>query len=419
MRKNVSLLSPPALICFCWTLTFFVAGCALLLPDVFDLLPVFMAREDLSTDGFSVLGSVWIALCLFVYLTVDFAVKTVLSPNPTAHVPLDVDRAALLCFRTNLLLLGVTAIWIATTAQSVGGIRALAALVYLDSLGARDLLLQNKLFTGMRLFYAALPATGAMAAILLALQARCPLSQKSRRLCQITFAINLIALLVLPIVMSQRLLLLQFLLSAYIGVCMVRGRFVGLAYLPLGLFLFLATWVLREAITNPSLDRSAFDIGLQKLAFYFVNDLWNSYRPLKSEISHTFGMFSLRGLLFFSFTDGYFTTLLSDRLIAIEDVRGGGDFSIFTAPYVDFGPVIGVLCVALMAAVFRYAYWAGSQSPLGALVYGQIAASLLFSMHGTYFTHHNFFFSLIILASLCHLSRQARHGPRYGAQHHV
>ncbi len=419
MRTNVLLLSPPVLICFCWALTFGVAGCALFLPDVFDLLPVFMAREDLSTDGFSGMGSVWIALCLLVYMTVDFGVKTTLRPNPQMQIPLDVNRAAQLCFRTNLLLLGVTAIWIVTTAQSVGGLKALAALVYIDSLGARDLLLQNKLFTGMRLFYAALPATGAIAAILLALNATRPLSVENKRLCQITCAINLIALLLLPIVMSQRLLLLQFLLSAYIGICMVRGRCVGLAYLPLGLCLFLTTWILREAVTNPSLDRSAFDIGLQKLAFYFVNDLWNSYRPLKSEISHTFGMFSLRGLLFFSFTDGYFATLLSDRLMAIEDVRGGGDFSIFTAPYVDFGPVIGVLCVALMAAAFRCAYWAGLHSPLGALVYGQIGASLLFSTHGTYFTHHNFFFSLIILVAVCHLSRRTQHSTRYGVSRHV
>lgn len=405
MLRGLSLLSPPVLIAFCWVLTFVMAGLTLALPNRFDLVEVFMAREDIGVAAFSALGSLWIVLCFLTYITVDFGVGRNMRPARPMQVSFDPDRCARLNFSANLIFLGITGLWIFITARQIGGVANLAFMVYADSLAARDLLLQNKLFTGMRLFYAALPATGALAAALLALPKRCRLDRHSRRLCQITVIVNLLALLVLPIVMSQRLLLLQFILSAYIGVLMVRGRIVGLHYIPLGVALFMALWVLREAITNPTLERSAWDIGTQKLAFYFVNDLWNSYKPLAEEIKHSFGMFSLRGLLFFTFTDGYFGALMSNRLIDIEEVRGGGDFSIFTAPYVDFGPFIGAGFIALAAAAFRYAFHRARESFIWAAIYGQIGASLLFSTHGVYFTHHNFFFSVIVLVWVCRAAR--------------
>ena len=407
MRPGLTLLAPPVLIVICWALTFVMAGLALALPNRFDLVAVFMAREDIGVAAFSTLGSLWIGLCFLIYLTVDHGVARGLHPARPMQIRFDQNRASTLNFRANLIFLGVTGMWIVMTAHQVGGLPNLVILAYADSLAARDLLLQNKLFTGMRLFYAALPATGALAATLLGLPASAGLNRRSKHLCQITVAVNLLSLLVLPIVMSQRLLLLQFILSAYIGLCMVRGRLVAVHYIPLGAGLFMAMWVLREAVTNPTLDRAAWDIGTQKLAFYFVNDLWNSYKPLVTEIKHTFGMFSLRGVLFFTFTDGYFGALLSDRIFAIEEVHGGGDFSFFTAPYVDFGPFIGAGFVALAAIVFRYAFHKGRQSFTWAAIYGQTGASLLFSTHGVYFTHHNFFFSVIVLAWICHAARPA------------
>jgi oligosaccharide repeat unit polymerase len=395
-RPGVHLLAPPVLVVFCWTLTAGMAALVLSLPDLFPLVSVFMAREDLTPEAFVPIGGLWLATCLIVYLVADFAMKQALPLGKSVRKSVNVNRVAVRCFQANMVLLGTTALWILLSAHKVGGVMNLSALVYTDSLAARDLLLQHKLFTGMRLFYAALPVTGAMAAALLVWPADPGLSRRNRRLCGLIVVINLVALLALPLVMSQRLLLLQFILSAFVSVCMARGRVVAVAYIPVGILLFLATWILREAITNPTLDQSAATVGLQKLAFYFVNDLWNSYKPISTEIEHTFGMFSLRGLLFFTLTDGYFGALMSDRMDAIEAVRGGGDFSIFTAPYVDFGPFVGIVFVALVAGCFRYAFYRGKQTLLWAVIYGQIAASLMFSTHGVYATHQNFMFSVLV-----------------------
>ena len=406
MRPGLTLLAPPVLIVICWAPTFVMAGLALALPNRFDLVAVFMALEDIGVAAFSTLGSLWIGLCFLIYLTVDHGVARGLHPVRPMQIRFDQNRASTLNFRANLIFLGVTGMWIVMTAHQVGGLPNLVILAYADSLAARDLLLQNKLFTGMRLFTLHFPPRSfggytARPACICGVETTQQTLVSNHRCSE--FAVSSgsanrdVAAVVAAAVHSIGL---HWPLHG-------RGRLVAVHYIPLGAGLFMAMWVLREAVTNPTLDRAAWDIGTQKLAFYFVNDLWNSYKPLVTEIKHTFGMFSLRGVLFFTFTDGYFGALLSDRIFAIEEVRGGGDFSLFTAPYVDFGPFIGAGFVALAAVVFRYAFHKGRQSFTWAAIYGQTGASLLFSTHGVYFTHHNFFFSVIVLAWICHAARPA------------
>jgi hypothetical protein len=169
----------------------------------------------------------------------------------------------------------------------------------------------------------------------------------------------------------------------------------------------------REALTNPLINRSALDIGTQKLAFYFVNDLWNGFAPLQGQISHTFGAISLEGLMFFTFTDGMFARVLGARLDALDDVLGGGEFPLFTAAYVDFGPVLGAVFIAACGFVIRLIYHKGRRGLGWAAIYGQFGAALLFSSHGIYFTHQNFLFSLAIIALINRAAQPAPvHVPR-------
>jgi hypothetical protein len=216
---------------------------------------------------------------------------------------------------------------------------------------------------------------------------------------------NTCALAILPIVMSQRLLLLQFLLSAYLVSCLIRGRIFALHWVFLGAALFLSVWITREVLTNPLLHRSGVDIGLQKLAFYFVNDLWNSFAPLQSDTPATLGAVSLRGLMFLTFTDGMFDRLLATRLMTLEEIRGGGEFSLFTAPYVDFGPIGASAFLFLAGFIFRLVFHKGRQSLIWAAIYAQTGAALLFSSHGLYVTHQNFLFSLVLIAVLTRFAR--------------
>ena len=396
-------LSPLTLLLLCWGLTGCVAAYTLAQLGDLDLVQTFIRREGISISVFEATGLWWIVLGVTAYATGDLAARIGSGRRRAPVSRIEFNRAARLTFFANLMLLGVTALWILTAAMQVGGLTALAANVYVDSLTTRDLLLENKLFTGMRLFYAALPATACCAAALLATGR---LRRQGRWMMMLTLGVNTAALFVLPIVMSQRLLLLQLLLSVYIAACLVRGRLFGLHWLALGVVLFLGLWVAREAITNPIIQRSAFDIAAQKLAFYVVNDMFNAFAPLTQSIQHTYGGMMLEGVMFLTFTDGYFLGLLAPRLAALDVVIGGGEFPFFTAAYVDFGAVGGAAFILAIGFVLRRVFVRAHHSMGWAALYAQIGAALLFSSHSVYFTHQNFFFSLALIGAIVTLSRK-------------
>ncbi|TMV05603.1 hypothetical protein FGK63_16300 [Ruegeria sediminis] len=403
----MSWLSPPSLLAICWGLTFAVAGLALALPETFDLVPVFLWREGLTPDAFSWLGGLWLITALAALLTGDLAARVALPPARPVRPSLDLSRAARLTARANTLFLGTTLAWVALTAARFGGLANLVVLAAQDTLGARDLLLDNKLFTGMRLFYAALPATGCLAAAILAAGGHA-LPRRARRRCTMVLLLNSVALFLLPVVMSQRLLLLQFVLSAYLVTCLIRRRIVGLRWLALGTIVFLSVWTLRESLTNPHFDRPAFEIAAQKLAFYFVNDLWNSFAPLGAEVPLTLGAHSLHGLMVLTFSDGVFAPMLASRVQAAQALRGGGEFSLLAAPYVDFGLLGGVLVLLIAGFVLRLVFHRAQAGLPWAALYAQIGVALLISSHGLYVTHQNCLFSLLVIAVISRMARSRR-----------
>ncbi len=399
----IRALSPLSLILICWGGTGLAAFWTLAQLDDLMLVQAFLHREGLGLQAFTGFAALWLIAGALAYAVGDLAAG---RPKTRPREDLPLARAARLTFLANLVLLGVTLLWIALAAAQKGGLIGLAIAAYADSLSTREILLESKLFTGMRLFYATLPATGCLAAAILVAG---PVPRRVRRLCQITLALNTVALCLLPVVMSQRLLLLQLLLSAYIAACLVRGRLIGLPWLALATVLFAGLWVGREAITNPAFDEPATTIAVQKLAFYIVNDMWNAMAPLGQPIAHTRGALSFEGLAFLTFTDGALQEMAETRLAALDPVLGGGEFPLFTTAYVDFGFLGGALLLACLGFVFRRIFHRARSSVGWAAIYGQIGAALMFSSHSVYVTHQNFLVSLLLIAALCRL---ARRGPR-------
>lgn len=406
------VLSPLSLLLICWSLSLAIAALALTSPRAFDLLPTFMAREDLTLAAFRPLGALWLITALAAWSVGDLAARSALPRHRPRRTPPNHSRAARLTFLANLILLGTTLLWVTLTALQLGGFRQLLILTAAETLSARDYLLQNKLFTGMRLFYAALPATGCLAAALLASRY---LARRERHLCRLTLILNAVALALLPIVMSQRLLLLQFTLSAYLVTCLMRRRLVALPWLIIGTALFLAVWTLREALTNPSISTEALPVGLQKLAFYVVNDLWNAVAPLSADTPLTWGGITLHGLAVLTFTDGIIDQALAPLAPALDAIKGGGDFPLLTAPFVDFGPFGGAIFLLLTGFLLRVLFHRAQSTLLGAATYAQLGAALLFSSHAPYLLHQNLLASLLVLTLICRLSpapRRARPMPR-------
>ncbi len=399
------LISPLSLMVICWGLTGVVALTTLAYLDHLKLVQEFMAREELTLSAFPLLGVAWVLVGFLTYIVGDLSARLTLPKRARPKRQINVIRAAQLTFVVNSVLLGITALWIHTSSVGLGGLLTLVQQAVEDNLATRDHLLENKMFTGMRLLYAALPATGCLAAALLC-AGRLPL--QTRLLLQVTLLANIAALFVLPIVMSQRLLLLQLLLSAYLAACLIRGRLIGLRWLFAACALFLGLWFVREGITNPMYDGPPIGFALEKLAFYVLNDVSNSLAPLREPIEHTYGKLTFEGLAILTFSDGFFLPDLAPKIEALDNVLGGGEFPFFTSPFVDFGPFGAALIIALLAFLFRIAFFQARRSIGWAVIYAQIGASLLFSSHSVYVTHQNFLFSILLTGAITSLTRIRR-----------
>jgi hypothetical protein len=411
--RGLIWLSPPVVLGVTWGLAGIVAAVVLADRDTYPLTHFFILAHHLDLAAFNWRSGLRLVMLMLVLMAGYWAFGLALPPRrqPFAR-DFDPDVVARLVWQVNLVFLGVTAFWIALTALQSGGVMAFLRMVRYDAYGARDVLLENKLFTGMRLFYAALPATGCLAAGLLALGPEHGLSRRGRVLCFWVVVINLVALMILPIVMSQRLILLQYVLSVYVTACMIRGRLVALGLIPVAVLAFLATWIIHESLTNPDVRRPVADIAAAKLSFYMVNDLWNSFKPLDGVVTHTYGLFSFQFALFFTLTDGFFYGFFAERLAAVDPLRGGGEFSLFSAAYVDFGLLGGAIYLVLAGAVLRLCYHRATERLVWAAIYGQVAVALVLSVHVNFLASQDFVFSLLVIAGILWRGRVAVAGGR-------
>ncbi len=394
-RGNLLLVSPPVLFVTVWTIACLIAWRVLSHPDQNDLAHLFIARHRLDLGAFAAGPIVW-ALVLIGALGLGYALAglglgtAVERPQPVISSGVVARRL----FWVNTLFLAITALWVTLTMQEAGGPHAFLRLVGINPLAARDLLLDRKLFTGMRLLYAGLPATAALAAALLVQDS---LDRRGRTLCITILALNLAALFLLTLVMSQRLLVMQLVVSAFVAASVSRRRLLALWTVPLAALIFALGWTLHESLTNPGILRPVPEIASQKFAFYAVNDLWNTVRPLMGDAPRGNGLFTFQFALFFTLTDGLVYAAQADRLEALLAFRGGGEFSLLSAPFVDFGPVGAAGYLVAYGALMRVLWHRATRGPGDAAIYGQAATALLLSVHANFVASQDFVFAVLIV----------------------
>ncbi|SIT06283.1 hypothetical protein SAMN05421759_11333 [Roseivivax lentus] len=412
----IGLLSPLSLLTVTWCVAGGVAWIALALPDTFDLIPLFMARSGIDPSRFGLLGGLWLIVAALSAVTGSLAAQLVAAPRTGFRIGFSPDRVVRRVEIMTRLFVGITLIWIALCVPKAGGPAHFLHLAEEEPAILRAILLDNTLFPGMRLAYGALPALACLAAGLLASGA---LSRIGKRRAWRIVVLSGLCLVILPIVLSQRILLMQFLVSAWLAWSLARGRLRGLLLLPLLIGLFCGIWFLREALTNPTLSDPVFDVAKQKLAFYFVNDMWNSFAPFESDIPHALGAVSFRGPLILLSLDGAYDATFPAQIEALDKARGGGESSFFSAPYVDFGPFGGALFVALSVFLAQMLFQSARSHLLGAVLYAQIGAALLFAPHGNYMLHQNLLFGALCILWLCRGTRRRRAAQLQEEVHHA
>lgn len=399
------LVSPPVLFLLVWSVAVVIALRVLARPEQNDLAHLFIGRHRLDLDAFAAGPILW-SLILAGALGLGYAMAGVglgLRRSGAQVDRPDTVSAGVMAgrvFWVNAAFLGVTALWVGMTMEAAGGLSAYVALAGIDPLGARDLLLDGKLFTGMRLLYAGLPATAALAAALLA---RGGLGPVARAACVAVLAVNLVSLFLLTLVMSQRLLVMQLVVASFVAASVARGRLVALWLAPLAVLVFAGGWLGREAITNPDLARSAGDIAAQKFAFYVVNDLWNTVRPLAGDVPLAGGLFSFQFVYLFTLTNEAVYGAQADLIARLAEYRGGGEFSLLSAPFVDFGPLGAAAYLVTYGAIVRLLWHRAGQSLGDAAIYGQAAVAVMLSVHANFAASQDFVFAILVILAITRL----------------
>lgn len=400
------LISPAVLTLAAWILagTMTIVGYTFF--DNMKLLQRFMLLNKVDFN-YSMFGVFWVAVCLFVYSLTSFMVMS--YGRTSDHLRnANFSGGLVFIFRYHVFALVVTVLWIFVAAASVGGFSRLLQMAQENSYEARQLLLENKLFVGMRLLYASFTGTGAYGAYVLAYHMRTgTITAKERRRAIFVFVTSAIVLFLLPIIMSQRILLFIMVISSYVGSVIITGRFVGAKYMPVAVVFLFFGWSIPDYITltqTTNINTSIPELGFQKIIFYFSNDLFNSLQPLSVEIEHTYGVFSTQFIQAFTLTLKYFREQFADVFRTYDDIIGGGTFPMFTAPYIDFG-VFGLIFIAFVAFVQTVVFEKGKNDARYAIIYGPIGASLILGSHFAYYTHQNFWMCIFLFIATGHFMR--------------
>lgn len=426
IRRSPSLylLSPAPLVFMSWA--FMIVGVLYGYAARNDL-PVLTRTMQLNGIGFDfpATGIVWIGVCLMAVLIFG-AAATRPIPREARVIghPSDLSVAVTVAALGHAAILVVVILWILVGAQGVGGLdRLILMAAQQETYVAREAILDSKLFPGMRLLYTGLICLGVFGASVFAVNLRHPERvTRDMRIGALMFLASAVALSLLPIILSQRILLIQMVLSTFVAVSMVAGRPFRLRYgVILGILLF-AVWSLREAVTVGDWageNYSPVRIGAEKLLYYLVNDFYNSVGPFSEEFLHTYGVFSFKFLLYFTGTQGMVHGAMADRIADVEALRAGGVFPAFTAPFVDFA-WMGVFFVIALIVLFTWVFNRAHRSFTFALIYGQIGGALLLTPHVAWYSHHNFTFNILLTVLICAFIRRPAaetrtHQPARGA----
>ena len=403
------LLSPAPLIVISWFFMIVGVMFGYIARDVLRITVRTMELNGIDFD-FPVAGMVWIGICLLA--VVVFGLASTRPIDREARIidhPGDLSRAVRVAGLGHAVIVLVVIAWVLTSAARVGGIDGLIAMAAeQDTYEAKDIILDNKLFPGMRLLYTGLIGLGVFGACVFA--ANLQHSDRIRKDMAIglsMFLISVVVLSILPIFLSQRILLVQLVLSTFVGASIVAGRPFPLRYVMVLAALLFTVWSLREAVTVGlwASEYSSARVGGEKLIYYLVNDFYNAVVPFSTEFKNTFGLFTFEFMLYFSTLEDTIRAAGEDRISVVEGMRAGGVFPALTAPYVDFS-WLGLFVIIALILLFTWIFNRAHRSLMFAVIYGQVGGAMLLTPHVAWYTHQNFFFNILLSTIVCAFIRR-------------
>jgi oligosaccharide repeat unit polymerase len=293
--------------------------------------------------------------------------------------------------------------WTALAVIEVGSLSSFIELTYRRWHAVRRLWPDQKPFVGARLLYAALISVVIFATSGISLTRKLQ-SNKDLDADYIRWALLLLTgilpVMILPILISQRILLATALIAAIVVYTLISPDGISLRYPTFGFLVGFGVWTSQEVV------RAGFSTGsvvnsivysVNKLLFYFTNDIGNLHRGLTLASEKTFGFLSFNFIFQYLFIEGKIRDLYFDDFYSnLGSYKGGGTLTALGTPFVDFG-AFGLILLFIWGYVAQVMYLRSSQSVLCAQIYGLIAASIILSWHAAIWSIPFFWLNIALL----------------------
>jgi|AntRauTorcE11898_2_1112593.scaffolds.fasta_scaffold08465_2 oligosaccharide repeat unit polymerase len=298
---------------------------------------------------------------------------------------------------------GVTVLlilWTLVAASKVGGLGDFIALMQSDWHYTRRLWPQQKPFPGARLLYTGLIACAIYAFTLLGdlLSRKRGLTSQEKWKLGLLFCLSLGPLAVLPLIVSQRILIASGLFGGGVAFLISHRDGVNPLFVVLLAIGGFSVWTTQEIIrTGSTIGPEAILHSIELVFHYFQVGFSNVTRGSAFMTERSYGLLSFSFIFEYLFIEDEIKALfLSDFEAQAGTVKSTGPWNALVTPYLDFG-WFGLLLIAGWGYFAQLSYEFARNDRFGAQIYGLIGATIIVSFHQQFWSNAAFWFNLGLL----------------------
>ena len=396
MKLSSKWISPDLLMIFTWGITLILA---FLTPDT-------VLKQHNITKMFNIKGLLWIFLSVLVFCIGVWIIKFKLIKieKHINHKKIYyIDSSTKTFYYFSLFIFILIIIWTLNVANEIGGIQVFISQIHTNWHRVRRLWPNRKPFVGARLLYTGLVASAIYFSTSFALLKDFSIYtnnfKKTKKYIIRGFLFSYIILLLLPIIISQRLLFATALAGSITAYLIYKNK-IDLNYIIKGVFISLGLWTAQESVRVNFVSGNIVDNiihSYERLSFYFANNVANVTNGVANVRLRSYGFLTFNALFEFLYLDSPINNnyLLNFRKFS-SPYKGGGTWTGLGVPFMDFG-WFGILIIFIWGVLSSIIYYKAKNSFFWAQIYGMIAASILLSFHVFLFGSASFWFSIFLL----------------------
>lgn len=405
MRLTKQYISPTSLFLATWSIALIAA--------YFGPKEIVYQRYGVVRKTFTLEGMVWIIACTIVFLAgVWFAnrklvmIRSLVLPfsnkNREGWESWKIRSGFIPSLVIGCSIISLLIYWTILAITEIGSIPSFFISLTQNWHSTGDLWIAQKPFIGARLAY-----TGLVSVAIFASSGLAYIKYGNLRAVNniwvwlVQFLLGVFPLMILPLFVSQRVLLATAIFGSIITYVAIRPNGISVKFPILGGLLGFTVWTAQEIVRvgfSPGAIFSSISYGVDRLLLYFSNDIGNLNRGLAFVTEHTYGLRSFKFIFRYLFVkDTMKSQFFESFYSTIGNYKAGGTFTALGEPYIDFG-VFGLFLIFAWGYGSQLTYLCSKQSVFCAQLYGLLGASIVLSWHFAILSNVYFWFNIALLS---------------------